>query len=115
MKAIALASLTTLAVLAAGCDHMASRKGTANASAKPTTVDAPTRATTTSSSNEAPKTRGMPITGDADFDHMDVNRDGYLTQDELLGSPALGQNFQKIDSNGDARISLDEWKARGHH
>lgn len=115
MKALALASLTALTFLVAGCDHMNSRNSSANASATGSTMDAPTSATGTSSSSQPPAMRGEPMTDDAMWDHLDANRDGYLSKDELMGSPALAQDFEKIDSNGDGRISHEEWNAWGHH
>src|SRR5262249_14492977 len=56
---------------------------------------------------------GMAMTGDADWDALDSNKDGYLTKDELTGSPALVHNFNDIDTNKDGKISMDEWKAYG--
>ncbi len=52
--------------------------------------------------------------GDASFDDLDTNRDGYLSKDEVMGNPAVAQNFARIDTNGDGRISPEEWKAMGH-
>jgi hypothetical protein len=57
--------------------------------------------------------KGMAMTGDADWDALDSNKDGNLTKDELTGSPALVHNFDKIDANKDGKISMDEWKAYG--
>ena len=71
----------------------------------------------TSPANPASKTgeagKGMAMTGDADWDALDSNKDGNLTKDELTGSPALVHNFDKIDANKDGKISMDEWKAYG--
>ncbi len=39
----------------------------------------------------------------------DSNRDGYLTKDELVSFPALGQDFDKIDTDGDNKISQTEY------
>lgn len=55
------------------------------------------------------------MTGDTDWDSLDVNKDGYLTKDELQGSPALIHNFDRIDTNHDGKISMEEWKAYGKH
>lgn len=57
--------------------------------------------------------QGMAMTGDADWDALDSNKDGFLTKDELTGSPALVHNFDKVDTNHDGKISMDEWKAYG--
>jgi hypothetical protein len=57
--------------------------------------------------------KGMAMTGDTDWDALDSNKDGYLTKDELTGSPALVHNFNNIDTSKDGKISMDEWKAYG--
>jgi len=59
--------------------------------------------------------QGVPSQGDASFDELDVNKDGYLTKNEVMGNPAVAQNFARIDKDGDGKISLEEWKAQGHH
>src|SRR6185312_2884556 len=56
---------------------------------------------------------GKAMTGDADWDELDSNKDGFLTKDELTGSPALVHNFNDIDTNKDGKISMDEWKMYG--
>ena len=60
-------------------------------------------------------TKAMAPTGDSAFDQLDINQDGYLTKNEVMGDPGVAQNFSKIDKDGDGKISIDEWKARGHH
>ena len=65
------------------------------------------------SKNTGEAGKGMAMTGDTDWDALDSNKDGYLTKDELTGSPALVHNFDKIDTNKDGKISMDEWKAYG--
>ena len=57
--------------------------------------------------------KSMAMTGDADWDALDSNKDGFLTKDELTGSPALVHNFDKIDTDKDGKISMDEWKSYG--
>jgi hypothetical protein len=59
--------------------------------------------------------QGDAMTGDSMWDDLDTNKDGYLTKDELQGSPALVTHFSKIDTDGDGKISQAEWKAYGHH
>ena len=62
--------------------------------------------------------KGMPTKGvshDAMWDSLDANRDGYLTKDELAGSPGMVHNFDMIDTDHDGKISKAEWKAHGHH
>lgn len=62
--------------------------------------------------------KGMPTKGvsnDAMWDSLDTNRDGYLTKDELAGSPGMVHNFDAIDTDHDGKISKAEWEAHGHH
>ena len=57
--------------------------------------------------------KGMAMTGDADWDALDSNKDGFLTKEELTGSPGLVHNFKDVDTNGDGKLSMDEWKSYG--
>jgi len=59
-------------------------------------------------------TRGSAMTSDASWDDKDTNRDGYITKEELKGTPALITHFDKIDTDHDMKISPAEWKAWGH-
>jgi len=43
------------------------------------------------------------------FDALDTNRNGYLEKDELAPDAARQHNFEKYDTDGDHRISRDEW------
>lgn len=48
----------------------------------------------------------------------DSNRDGFLSKDELVPYPTLGQDFDEIDSDGDGKISESEyasWFDADHH
>jgi len=56
-----------------------------------------------------------PMTGDSSFDQLDANHDGFLEKSELMGDPALAQNFAKIDTDGDGKVSPAEWKSWGPH
>ncbi len=55
-----------------------------------------------------------PMTSDAMWDDLDSNRDGFLTKDELQGSPALVTHFDRLDQDGDGKLSQTEWRAYGH-
>ena len=44
------------------------------------------------------------------FDHLDKNKDGYLTHSELAAQPQLLNSFSNWDENQDNRISLTEFK-----
>lgn len=61
-----------------------------------------------------PKNAMTHGSGDASFDELDANNDGFLSKDEVMGNPAIAQNFALIDTNGDGKISPEEWKAMGH-
>lgn len=39
----------------------------------------------------------------------DSNRDGFLTKNELVSYPTLGQDFDKIDTDHDNKISAQEY------
>ncbi|MEO7875154.1 MAG: hypothetical protein ABIR62_03490 [Dokdonella sp.] len=60
-------------------------------------------------------TRGKAMTGNAAFDELDTNKDGFITKEELKGSPALITHFNKIDTDHDMKISQGEWAANGHN
>ena len=50
----------------------------------------------------------------AEFDRLDVNRDGVLTADEMRrgrgNRGARNNNFRGMDRNGDGVITRDEWR-----
>lgn len=47
----------------------------------------------------------------ADFSSLDVNQDGYLSQDEAAGDPRLANNWQAADTDADGRVSEPEFSA----
>jgi|GEM_PF-1290546 len=53
-----------------------------------------------------------PVSHDANWDDTDSNRDGFITKDELKGSPALLHRFDQIDTDHDNKLSQAEWKAQ---
>ena len=46
---------------------------------------------------------------EAEFSSADANGDGYISADEARKFPALAKNFQRVDSDGDGRISQREF------
>jgi Ca2+-binding EF-hand superfamily protein len=44
------------------------------------------------------------------FDHLDANKSGFLTEDELEPQPQLLSTFTRWDKNQDKQISLLEFK-----
>jgi hyperosmotically inducible protein len=47
--------------------------------------------------------------GNAAFDGMDKNRDGYLSKEEISGEKELAKRLAKFDANKDGRMSLEEY------
>ena len=45
------------------------------------------------------------------FDHLDANKNGYLTSNELGAQPQLRNSFETWDKNKDKKISLTEFKS----
>ena len=59
-----------------------------------------------------PKQNVDPVTNDANCDDIDVNKDGFITKDELKGSPAILHRFDALDTDHDKKVSPAEWKAQ---
>ncbi len=53
------------------------------------------------------KTRGA-----GNFESWDINKDGALTREEVPPGPR--RMFDRIDTNGDGKVTLDEHRAGGH-
>jgi hyperosmotically inducible protein len=47
--------------------------------------------------------------GNASFDSLDKNRDGYLSSAEVAGDKELAKRFAKFDANKDHRWNVDEY------
>lgn len=45
------------------------------------------------------------------FDQYDKDTDGNLSRSEFDGAAMKGTTFAQVDTNGDGRISRDEWAA----
>lgn len=45
------------------------------------------------------------------FDSLDRNLDGFLTRDEIPGGHPLEQQFDEADTDGDNRLSREEFEA----
>jgi len=58
-----------------------------------------------------PAVSAPPAPADRNFSAWDANRDGVLTRDEVPPGPR--RLFDRIDSNGDGRVTLEEHRAGG--
>ncbi|HRP76719.1 MAG TPA: EF-hand domain-containing protein [Rhodocyclaceae bacterium] len=47
--------------------------------------------------------------GDDTFDQLDTKRDGYIDRLEAFQCAWVEADFDRIDSDGDGRISREEW------
>lgn len=47
--------------------------------------------------------------GNAGFDGLDKNHDGYLSRQEIAGDKEMEKRFARFDSNKDGRWTLDEY------
>jgi hypothetical protein len=58
---------------------------------------------------------GAPASGaEKMFTGLDKNKDGYLSREEVAGSPHA-KDFDKLDKNGDGKLSPDEHAAAPEH
>lgn len=48
---------------------------------------------------------------DARFERLDINNDGYLETNEMR--PRMQQRMNRLDTDGDGKISKDEFTNRG--
>lgn len=48
-------------------------------------------------------------TGNAAFDALDKNQDGFLSRQEVAGDKELAKRFAKFDANKDGRLNVDEF------
>lgn len=60
----------------------------------------------------APQTAEPIADGDSVFDHLDVDRDGWLSESELKVHPQPLPAFADLDQDADGKISTAEWKDR---
>ena len=45
------------------------------------------------------------------FNSFDTNKDGYLSREEASVSSQIASQFDRLDKNGDGRLSVDELQA----
>ena len=73
------------------------------------TQSTPTPAQPTTSNDASAATQGDPAK--KSWADVDADKDGNLSKAEASAVPALGQVFDKADSNADGALSADEYKA----
>ena len=54
--------------------------------------------------------QNKPLTADQTWSDDDNNKDGYLDRKEVTGFPGMLRAFKDIDTNGDDKISQDEYR-----
>lgn len=87
-------------------DASAQTTTSTDASAQPTSTDTQT---TTSNDASAATMQGDPAK--KSWADIDADKDGNLSKAEAAAVPALGQVFDKADSNADGSLTADEYKA----
>jgi serine/threonine protein kinase len=70
---------------------------------------APAPASAPAESADAGKAQRFRQETEAEFRAADANGDGYLSRDESARFPALARGFQRVDADGDGRISPREF------
>lgn len=91
---------------ASATDASAQSTTATDASAQPTSTD--TQATT---SNDASAATMQGDPSKKSWADIDADKDGNLSKAEAAAVPALGQVFDKADSNADGSLTADEYKA----
>lgn len=52
-----------------------------------------------------------PIDETTTFDSLDVDRDGYLSREEIPAEHPLAKNFALADADGDGKLSREEFES----
>lgn len=60
----------------------------------------------------APRSAEPIAGGNSRFDHLDVDRDGWLQESEVAVYPQPLPAFAAMDRDGDGKVSSDEWNRR---
>lgn len=95
---LAVAALALSAAAFAQEDPMAKGQGQGQQAMSQPTTPAPSSSTSTKS------------TAQTKFDALDSNHDGYIDKQEAAVSKPLANEFAKIDSNKDNKLSLIEFQ-----
>ena len=64
------------------------------------------------SATAAPASAEPIADGTSGFDHLDVDRDGWLSVSELKVHPQPLPAFADLDQDGDGKVSTAEWNER---
>jgi hypothetical protein len=60
----------------------------------------------------SPKSAEPIADGTSEFNHLDVDRDGWLSESEVKVHPLPLPEFVLIDADGDGKVSSAEWNDR---
>ena len=64
------------------------------------------------SATAAPRSAEPIADGTSEFNHLDVDRDGWLTPSEVKVHPLPLPEFALMDEDADGKLSSAEWNAR---
>lgn len=63
----------------------------------------------------APRTAEPIADGGSEFNHLDVDRDGWLSESELKVHPQPLPLFTDLDQDADGKVSTAEWADRAKY
>jgi len=62
-----------------------------------------------SSTDSSSSSSKLTVSMQTKFDSLDTNRDGYIDKQEAAADPQLAKQFERLDANKDAKLSMTEF------